>query len=235
MNNSGEIPHHTVLSDAISRYIRLLNISLLNIKGTKMTEHKFPMNNNLETWRDQMPGPTNPEQDVFSNKTPELDVFSNKTPEQAIFSTINPEQGVISSSGCQTKTKISNHKLYQPGNFWGLKGGELGGFAGELMKDSLYTALLIYPSPFHWHARGVALNLEEPIEKLLNQCRVIEYTQKNDTSLILDEEGEMENKELVKNINKNEEKKEENKEKNLSLFSLNNRKFVYDFEKKFCI
>ena len=103
-----------------------------------MTEHKFPMNNNLETWRDQMPGPTNPEQDVFSNKTPELDVFSNKTPEQAIFSTINPEQGVystinrdqgvystinpdqgvISSSGCQTKTKISNHKLYQPGNFW---------------------------------------------------------------------------------------------------------------------
>ena len=45
----------------------------------------------------------------------------------------------------------------------------------------------------------------------------------------------MENKELVKNINKNEEKKEENKEKNLSLFSLNNRKFVYDFEKKFCI
>ena len=35
----------------------------------------------------------------------------------------------------------------------GLKGGELGGFAGELMKNSLYTALLIYPSPFHWHAR----------------------------------------------------------------------------------
>ena len=42
----------------------------------------------------------------------------------------------------------------------------------------------------------------------------------------------MENKELVKNINKNEEKKEENKEKNLSLFSLNNREFVFDFRKE---
>ena len=37
----------------------------------------------------------------------------------------------------------------------------------------------------------------------------------------------MEIKELVKNINKNEEKKEEN----LSLFSLNNREFVFDFRK----
>ena len=106
----------------------------------RMTEHKFPMNNNLETWRDKMTGPTNPEEDVFSNKTPELDVFSNKpinlkqgvystinteqgvfstiNPDQGVYSAINPDQGVISSSGCQTKTKISNHKLYQPGNFW---------------------------------------------------------------------------------------------------------------------
>ena len=83
-----------------------------------MTEHKFPMNNNLETWRDKMPGPTNPEQDVFSNKTPEQPIFSIINPEQDVYSTINPDQGVISSSGCQTKTKISNHKLYQPENFW---------------------------------------------------------------------------------------------------------------------
>ena len=103
-----------------------------------MTEHKFPMNNNLETWRDQMPGSINPEQDVFSNTTPEQGVFSNKTPEQdvfsyitqdqyvfsdkipeqGVFSTRKSDQGVISSSGCQTETKISNHKVYKPGNFW---------------------------------------------------------------------------------------------------------------------
>ena len=104
----------------------------------RMTEHKFPMNNNLETWRDQMPGSINPEQDVFSNTTPEQGVFSNKTPEQdvfsyitqdqyvfsdkipeqGVFSTRKSDQGVISSSGCQTETKISNHKVYKPGNFW---------------------------------------------------------------------------------------------------------------------
>ena len=94
----------------------------------RMTEHKFPMNNNLETWRDKMTGPTNPEEDVFSNKTPEQpifsiinpeqDVYSTINPDQGVYSAINPDQGVISSSGCQTKTKISNHKLYQPGNFW---------------------------------------------------------------------------------------------------------------------
>ena len=83
-----------------------------------MTEHKFPMNNNLETWRDQMPGSINPEQDVFSYITQDQYVFSDKIPEQGVLSTRKPDQGVISSSGCQTETKISNHKLYKPGNFW---------------------------------------------------------------------------------------------------------------------